>query len=265
MSLTFEPETEDSIPIARIKGKKEGFVYLNDDEEYTLNGDRIASPKLRKLKAIDNDTQFFPLVNILKDNNDRIFVCGKSGVGKTYRFIRPYVKEFKQTFKNSKVYLFSSKAEDKALDDLPIQRITVEEDFIDNPIDIKQLTNKNGQPNLIIFDDIQDYPHKSQNVAVARLRDEIMRNGRSLGLYTVYVWHKPADRKNTEQQIFESTATVIFPKQSGHDDYDYLMDRYLGIKDIKMKNLLKKSKSDFVYVTKKSPAVAISNNYIILL
>ena len=264
MSLTFEPESEDSVPIARIKGKKEGFVYLNDDEEYNLNGDRLASPKLRKLKAIDNDTQFFPLVNILKDNNDRVFVCGKSGVGKTYRFIRPYVKEFKQTFKNSKVYLFSSKAEDKALDDLPIQRITVEEDFIDNPIDIKQLTNKNGQPNLIIFDDIQDFKSKKINYEIARLRDEVMRNGRAKGIFSVFVWHECTDFIRTKSQIYEANKIIIFPRKAGVGLYDYLMTKYLYLPK-KLQTVITSLKSSYVCINKEVPRYIMSDKYIMLI
>ena len=264
MSLSLKNENNDFKPIAQMIGQKKNIIYLNDNEEVDMSGEVMGGQKLRKLKIIDGKSEFFPIISKEYKQNERIFICGKSGCGKTYYFIRPYIIEFLRVFKGSKVYFFSSKSEDEAVDDLPIKRVHIDDDFVENPPDIRQFTNKD-KINLVVFDDIQDYQNQKQNKAVARLRDEMLRNGRSLGLYLVYVWHKPADRKNTEQQIFESTATVIFPKTSGHDDYNYMMERYLGIKNVKTRNLLSKAKSNFVYVIKKSPSVAISNNYILVL
>ena len=243
MSLSLKNENNDFKPIAQMIGEKKNIIYLNDNEEVDMSGEVMGGQKLRKLKIIDGKSEFFPIIS------------------KEYK---PYIIEFLRVFKGSKVYFFSSKSEDEAVDDLPIKRVHIDDDFVENPPDIRQFTNKD-KINLVVFDDIQDYQNQKQNKAVARLRDEMLRNGRSLGLYLVYVWHKPADRKNTEQQIFESTATVIFPKTSGHDDYNYMMERYLGIKNVKTRNLLSKAKSNFVYVIKKSPSVAISNNYILVL
>jgi len=238
-------------------------IYLNDND-FSFDGEN-KSNGIKKI-VMENEYQFIlPHIKDYTDgDNERIFICGKSGCGKTFYSIRPYIIQWKSKHPTSKIYFFSSKAEDKAVDDLPIQRIIIDDKFVANPPDIRTFTNPNGKPNLVIFDDIQDYKKKSFNNVVQQLRDEIARNGRSLGLFVLYLWHKPADRANTEIQIFESTATVIFPKTSGHDDYDYLAQRYLGIKSDKL-NILKKAKSNYVYITRKNPAVAISDKYIMVL
>ena len=287
MSLSLEPLNEHSIHIANVienhyykkssdinnslqhflaflpKVKIIRKIYLTDND-YSFDGNN-KNNGVKKI-VMENEQQF--IIPLMKDFNDgeneRLFVCGKSGCGKTFYFIRQYIIQFMLKYPKSKIYFFSSKSEDKAVDDLPIKRINVDDKFVSNPPDIRSFMNKNGEPNLIIFDDIQDYKKKSYNNAVQQLRDEIARNGRSLGLYVIYLWHKPADRKNTEIQIFESTSSIIFPKTSGHDDYDYMAGRYLGVKPEKME-ILKRAKSNYVYITRKSPAVAISDRYIMML
>lgn len=265
MSLSYEPQNENSKHVANVHSKR-GIVpiYVNDNG-FDFDNGTAENHGIKKMVLDDEKKCIFPVIHDNGDGqNDRIFVCGKSGCGKTFRFIRPYIQQFLKKYKNSKVYFFSSKAEDKAVDDLNIIRIPVDDKFVQKIPDIRKFQNPNGQPNLIVFDDIQDYKKKSYNTAVQQLRDEIARNGRSLGLYTVYLWHKPADRKNTEIQIFESTGTVIFPKTSGHDDYDYMASRYLGVKPEKLE-ILKRAKSNYVYITRSSPAVAITDRYIMVL
>ena len=55
-----------------------------------------------------------------------------------------------------------------------------------------------------------------------------MRNGRSLGIYSIFVHHNPtADYKSTRNMIFEANKVVIFPKRSGKGTYNYLMEKNL--------------------------------------
>jgi hypothetical protein len=250
------------------KVKAVNQIYLNE-EDYDFNDKTLTHKKNDGIKKIvlENDKHFIlPIIKDFSDDlNERIFICGKSGCGKTFNAIRPYIIQFKAKYPNSKIYFFSSKPHDKAIDDLPIIRCNVDNAFTENIPDIRTFCNVGAKPpNLIIFDDIQDYKKKSHNKAVQQLRDEILRNGRSLGLYIVYLWHKPADRKNTEIQIFESNAMFIFPKTSGNNDYDYMASHYLGLSNDKL-TILKRAKSNYIYITRISPAVAISDNYIMIL
>ena len=73
--------------------------------------------------------------------------------------------------------LFSSKREDKALDDIKqIIRVKIDDDIHVNPYTLKEISS-NSKPTLCIFDDIEDFPNKKINQEVARLRDEVLRNG----------------------------------------------------------------------------------------
>lgn len=260
-------ESSNKKIIGKIYGKHSNPIYIEDNEFDFSHGDSKTNGA-KKIKVQSESSNIFPEIANFKDGqNDRIFVTGKSGCGKSYGFIRPYIRAFKHKYgKKAIVYLFSSKPSDIALDDLDIKRINVNEDILLNPPNIKDFCNKDKKlPNLIVFDDIQDYKSKKINEAVARFRDEVMRNGRSLGLFSVFVNHVPTDYRQTKDQLFESTACVIFPKTSGHSDYDYMMQKYLGIKDANSMHLIKKAPSKFVYVSKKSPSFAMSDNYVIML
>lgn len=259
MSLSFN-DGEDKKLICTIYDKKiKKHIYITS-KNYDF--DKSTSNEKNDIKKIvlENKESFiFPYIT--DKDNERIYISGKSGSGKTYNFIRPYIINFLNKFK-SNVYYFSSKMKDNAVDDLDI--IRVEPDYIENKeLLISDFTTKNKK-NLIVFDDIQDYKTKKLNEKVAQFRNEVLRNGRSEGLYILYVNHKPNAGFQTAEQIFEATAVVIFPKQSGESDYNLMMSKYLGIKPKEME-ILKNAKSKYVYISKSKPAYAISDNYVLSL
>lgn len=263
MSLSFEPENENSKLISHIfTDKNIKDVYITDND-FSFDSGKEKKKGCKKIVLQNPNHYIFPYIENKKGTNTRIYICGKSGVGKTYNFIRPFVRFYLKKNK-SKCFFFSSKPHDDAIDDLPIIRYDVDDDFVENPPKIEEFAPKNNKRNLVIFDDIQDYKTKQQNKAVEQLRNEILRNGRSMSIDILYVNHKPNQGAITAEQIFEATATVIFPKQSGHSDYDLILDRYLGVKASDRK-ILKNAKSKYVYISKSQPAYAITDNYILVL
>jgi len=262
MSLSLE-ETKNSRAIA----------YLLEDNRpvkkiYYIDSDDLPEEQeaLKKIRLNLSNESFFPLIKTFDDNeqNERVYICGESGCGKSYNMIRRYTELFKQKYPKSKVLLFSSKEKDKALDDLKyIERIKIDDDIVNNPLTIKEISAY-SKPLLTIFDDIEDFSNKKINQAVQRLRDEVMRNGRSYGIFTLFTHHDPCDYKSTKSQIFESTAICTFPKQSGENAYDYLYEKKLHLNK-KYINLINKTKSKFVYINKGNPKYIVADKYIILL
>ena len=98
---------------------------------------------------------------------------------------------------------------------------------------------------------------------MARLRDEILRNGRSFGLYSIFVHHNPTDYKATRNMIFEANKVVIFPKRSGKGTYNYLMEKKLLLSKGHI-DLINNLKSQFVCINKQVPKSIISDKYIIV-
>jgi hypothetical protein len=178
--------------------------------------------------------------------------------------IRKYAELFHQKYPKSKILLFSSKLQDRALDDLKyIERVNIDEDMLSNPLSVSELSGL-SKPLLTIFDDIEDFPNKKVNKEIERLRDEIMRNGRSSGIYILYTHHDPCDYKKTKSQIFEASSIATFPKQSGENAYDYLYDKKLHLNKVTIK-AISKTKSKFVVINKGNPKYIISDRYIVLL
>lgn len=264
MSLTTE-KGKNTEPIAYLYPDKQEIYRINDDTDVDFNTGKVNTKKKSgssKLKTMDKGQSFFPAVHDWSDDNmnERVYVTGKAGSGKSYHFIRPYIVQYHKKFPKNNVYLFSSKLEDKALDDLTyIQRVQIDSDMLENPVDIRQLKNS-----LLIFDDVEDFPNKKITKEVARLLDEVLKNGRSYNLYVVYTHHQPTDYKATRLLLFESTAIVIFPKSKvgGKHDYDYMLDKYVHLSDIN-KNIIKNADSKFVYITKTNPNIIISDKYIL--
>ncbi len=234
-------------------GKLIKEVFVDEDDDSGLD-------KMR----INDETYFFPVIPDYETEEqvDRIYVCGESGVGKS-SFIREYVFKFLRQYKKASVLLFSSKAEDKQLDDIPqIIRVKIDDDIHINPYTLQEISS-NTKPVLTIFDDIEDFPNKKINKEVARLRDEIMRNGRSMGIYSIFCHHNPCDYSHTRNMIFEANKVVIFPRRSGKGTYNYILEKKLLInkEQIDMINTLK---SSYVVICKQSPKCIVSNKYIIL-
>jgi predicted AAA+ superfamily ATPase len=97
---------------------------------------------------------------------------GVSGSGKS-TFTRKFVKEYKKTFKENKVYLFSCLTEDESLDEIKPLRFRLEEDLVTDPINVAELSSS-----LIIFDDIDTIANKKIKEAVYQLLNEILQIGR---------------------------------------------------------------------------------------
>ncbi len=257
MSLTLDNVKDTKLIANVLKNSKpiRQIRYIDDDD--------VEGPALTRIRLNEKDEAFFPAITRfeLTDQVDRCYITGETGCGKS-TWIRAYVQQFLKIYPKSKVLLFSSKKEDKQLDDLKIERLDIDDDIYNNPYTLAELSAK-SKPLLTIFDDIQDFPNKKINNEVARLRDEIMRNGRSYGIYSLFVYHDPCDYKATKNQLFECNKVVIFPKRCGKGAYNYLMDKklHLSKKNIDAINSLK---SNYVCINKGVPKYIISDKYIFL-
>jgi hypothetical protein len=167
-------------------------------------------------------------------------------------------------FAKSKILFFSSKKEDENIDKISfVERVKIDNDILTNPYTLAEISGT-GKPSLCVFDDIEDFGNVKINKEIHRLLEEILRNGRSYGIYCVYTHHQPSEYKSTRNLIYEATQVVIFPSRCARNSYDYLMERKLNLPK-KAINTINKLKSAFVCIKKKLPKAIIADKYLILL
>ena len=261
MSFVFGELKKDNIPIATLydNSKIKNIVsYIDSDK---LPDD---TEKLTQIRLNNPNETFFPYINDFKETNQtqRFFVSGESGVGKSF-FIVKYILEFKKKYPKSKILFFSSKLQDENIDKLKfIERVNVDDDILTNPYTLAEIA-ENSKPCLVVFDDIEDYQSKKITKEIDRLLNEILRNGRSYGIYCIYTHHQPADYKATRNLCFEATHCVIFPKRAGKDAYNYFLEKKLNLNK-KIVEKINGLKSNFVCIKKNIPKCVISDKYILL-
>lgn len=260
MALILDPKDQDTEVIAYLL--KDNCIVSEvgyQDPDCVPEG----SKALRKIRLNLPNEAFFPsITDYYKDEQvDRIYITGPTGCGKS-SFIRGWVRLFKTLYPEARLMLFSSKTEDKVLDDLELERMHIDEDTVVDKYKLEDLMGE-SKPSLCIFDDIEDFPSAKINKEIARLRDEVMRNGRSYGIYSLFVHHDPCNYKETKSQIFECNKVVIFPKRCGKGTYNYLLEKKLHLtkKDVDVVTGLK---SNYVCINKGANKYFISDKYIIL-
>jgi energy-coupling factor transporter ATP-binding protein EcfA2 len=277
MSLT-HLQTKDSVPVAYLFKDDKLSAIISYDEELDSDSDSdcemieekhmvVKKEPLKRIKVMRKNEFFFPIVRTFDLKNpkceqvDKIYICGPGGCGKT-TWIRQYISLFKKKYPKSEVLLFSSKDHDKKIDDLGVKRLDIDDEVLQNPFTMQELS-KMSSPVLTIFDDIENFGNKKINIEIARLRDEILTNGRSYGIFCLYVHHDPCDYKSTKTQIFEANKVIIFPKRCGQGTYDYLLEKklHIGKKTIGEINSLK---SNWICINKGMPNTIISDKYILL-
>lgn len=245
------------------KGTPVATLYSANDEALRVVSIDPDGTELPQIKLTDSSNHFFPRIpNFAKEDQvSRVYVCGESGCGKS-SWMGSYVHHFREKYPKAPVLLFSSKTEDKVLDSIPrLTRVPITSDLLSQPITLDEII-ASTTPVLTIFDDCEDFPTKGLNKEVDRLLHEILRNGRSRGIFCLYSHHNPTDYRLTRNMIFESTHVCTFPRRSGKGTYNYLYEKKLLLPKeiIQQINTLP---SQFVCIAKQNPKCVISNDYII--
>lgn len=261
MSLYYDNDREGLTHLAYRLDKKDKVDLLVD---YIPKADFPEDWRPILTAEAEKDEMFFPAIqNFPKtDQVDHIYITGKSGTGKS-TWIAMYIKMFKRMYPKACIYLFSSKTSDKTLDPLPIKRVPMTMEQVAKPYTLDQMCEF-SKPSLVIFDDIETYPDNKITKEAMRLRDEVITNGRSKGLFCLYVNHDPCEYKATKKQIFEANGLVILPQRGGKGDYDYLLEKKLKMKHDLVQRITVDLDSNWVYIRKDAPEAFISDRWIIL-
>lgn len=255
MSLTFHEPFPGADPIAVIIGKSKGIVYLAppefDDDTLMpiVDGDHMNDGfclRDRKSKIVPAVPKFDPA----EKQRTVIYLAAPPGAGKTF-WLRDYIRQFNKSMTRKPtrdlphgfkpiVWLVSSKEVCDTLDPLvdegiDLRRLDVD-NIIDSPISIKeelsQLDEDTGDvgPTLCIFDDIDTgFANKKIQQAVVRLQDQVVMNGRSLGLFVAITAHVATQYRDTRNLLSNITHLVIFARHAPPNSYEYILRKYVNL------------------------------------
>jgi len=261
MSLLLAPNL-NSIPIANYY-KNNKLTSIISYEDIQPNEEEDVKP-LTKIRLNAENEKFFININDFKTTNQRqaVYLCGAAGVGKTTTIIQ-YINEFHAKYPKAKILLFSSKNQDAILDSMKyVERVKITEDMLVNQMTLAEISGR-SKPVLTVWDDVEDFPTAKLTKEIERLLNEVLRNGRSYGIYAIYSHHQPCDYVKTRNLLFEATHVIIYPRRSGKESYNYLMEKKLHLNK-KTIEIINKTYSNFVCIKKNVPQVVISDKYILL-
>lgn len=222
--------------------------------------------KNNKIHLRNNLIQPLPCI---EDNQvDNLFICGKSGSGKS-TFIGEYIKGFLLLFgKNSPIYLFSSKPMETEPNFMPyadnIQQIFLTIDELESYCDdesgispYEHFVNKGGC-SLVIFDDVENLSPRVEKMIKA-IQSNILKTGRSSKIYTISSRHILNSGSKTKDIWVESTKLVLFPIGIPRCHIEYGMSHYLGFNKEQISNLLS-TKSRWVLINNKVPTYVVDQS-----
>jgi hypothetical protein len=238
-------------PICKIVGEsklnnKIVSMTENEDDEY-----------IRYVKEIQLEgNNVFELVPNTKADRDVIYYAGPSGSGKSFA-MASYLRNYKKTFKERPVYLFSEKESDDVLDSIKdLKRVKMDEQMINDPLDLKDF---NEEPCCVVFDDI-DSLEKKLKVAVYTLLNKLLKVGRSYKISVLVSSHSSCDGASTKSMLNESSIIVFYPTCYNRS-IKYLCENYIGLnkKDIEK---LRSHKSRWCAYVKTFPSCIVQEKNI---
>lgn len=189
------------------KSTKPNKVFCKCGKEYINIGKN-------GVKKMDCETSFY-----IPRKRECLYICGSSGSGKsTYASL--YAQKYRETHKKAKIFLFSRKLEDPALDMVKPIRIMINDSLL-QPIPLTVFKNS-----LIIFDDIDSLCGPIRK-AIYQLIDEILFDGRCYKISIIVTAHLPSNYKETRGILNECTSYTIFPNSG--TNYKRLYSEYMDL------------------------------------
>ncbi len=150
----------------------------------------------------------------LEGQNNRIYVSGSSGSGKSFWRSR-YALNYLSEYPNNRIFLFSRKTFDPVFDDVisNIIRVPLDRKFV---MDVEQNPEfiSNFHDSLLIFDDFEGIHDKDIKRSIMQFKDSAFQLGRQYNIDIISVQHKSLGGAKSIVDLCESNILVCFPKMN---------------------------------------------------
>lgn len=240
-----------ALRIAVVKGSedKKKALFIRDEDE-----------KGEEFIKLSGKQYFQPVPTIKKNQNERLYIAGASGSGKS-TYVADYIAQHIKLINNDvTIYIFSSVKYDKLLDDRFGDRI-VRPDMDDTECFDEPYDPEEFEPNsIVIFDDCDKIKLPKVRVSIFMLREHLLEVGRHYGLTIISTSHQLSNYARTRTLLNEATSVTFFPKHGTGVHYikEYLK-KHMGFNTEQIKRCLSLSKnSRWITVYKSYPKFIIS-------
>ncbi len=208
----------------------------------------LMSREVRKIDVYDGNV--IPLPN--EDARECLFIAAPSGSGKS-TYASNYITIWKFMFPKRKFFLFSNVTKDKCLDKLNPIRIHLDENFVEDPLDIKML-----RKSICLFDDVDFIKNKKIKTAVTDLRDSLLGEGRHEDIYVLTTAHVATDGKATRLSLAEASSITLFPHTDSYH-VGRVLKTYCGLSE-KVVKYISELPSRWITVNKRYPLFIMHEN-----
>ena len=219
-SVKDEDDERDPLEQLDISDFVDGFRLMDFDKRMRIV-DSIRKGVPSKYKNKFDDCTTFKLdagqfVLAPAPNTERVYIAGKSGVGKTSLAVM-YAREYMDMFPDRKIVLISTHTDEAAYSSFDIVQVPLDDSFIENPPSLDVLSES-----LVIFDDADNLTNKKLQDAVRAVNNDLIANGRKYGIHVVTLAHQLMDYSRTRHLLNEANRVVFFLGGSAYHNKRYL-------------------------------------------
>lgn len=244
--------------VGKYLAKIEGGKYSNKIVSVFTEGkdEDEVKKSFTSLKLVDD--AHFQQVPDPDTERQILYITGASGSGKS-TYTANYCKQYRKTFKDNEIYLFSALGDDESLDVVKPKRVIIDDRLIEDPLKVEDFENS-----LVIFDDTDVLSNKKHREAVYTLLNSILETGRHFRISCVLTNHLATNGKDTRRILNECHSITYFPSSGSLKSLKYLLTEYIGL-DKKDMVKIKKMKSRWATIFKNYPQIAMTNRDIWIL
>jgi hypothetical protein len=153
--------------------------------------------------------------------SERVLVCAPSGLGKS-TWAASYAKLWLAGHPDGEIFIFVRTKKDPAFANLDYNEVDV------NKVDDLSFPLKDFTNSLVIFDDMDNLPTKEAKKAIHLLINDLITNGRKLGIYTMYLSHTLMRGQETKIINNEANKVVLFNGAGDRQNIKFLQE-YAGM------------------------------------
>jgi|ERR1700753_10840 len=203
--------------------------------------------------GIEGDFQHIP-----NEKERVIYIAGPSGSGKS-TYASKYIEMYLKLFPHAKFFVFSRLNDDEPLDKLNPHRVTIDQSLIEEPIDITQDVIPDS---IILFDDIDTIQDKKLQLAVNKLKADILEIGRHMNIRCVITSHlvNPNERSASRTLLNEMQTLTVFPNAGSTYQIEYALKKYFGFSTKQIRSVLDMKNTRWVTIFKDYPQVILTEH-----